>query len=83
MKQIRSVYIDFENAIHKADHSLLLWKLQNTGIRGKILKVIELYLDAIFQKVRVQNSIPEKLAAKSGVLQGEKLSPMLFNVFVN
>ena len=83
MKQIPSVYIDFENAIHQADHRLLLWKLQNTGIRGKILKVIELYLDAIFQKVRVQNSIPEKLAAKSGVLQGEKLSPMLFNVFVN
>ena len=83
MKQKRSVYIDFENEFHEADHSLLLRKLPNNGVTGKIVKVIELYLDAIFQKVRVRNSFSEKSAAAGGVLQGENLLTMLFNVFVN
>ena len=82
-EQIDSIYLDFAKAFDKVDHILLLKKLRNFGITGKLLNWLNNYLSNRLQKVTVLGSTSQPLPILSGVPQGSILGPLLFLVFVN
>lgn len=82
-KKIFCSFIDFSTAFDKIWRSGLWNKLTNTGINGKLFRVIyNMYLD-IKSCVTVNNNISPFFKSYCGVRQGENLSPILFSIYLN
>ena len=69
------------------NRNILWFKLNKLGINGKIIRIIQ---DMIIQdmyskikaKVRKDNVYSDSFDNNVGLLQGEKLSPILFSLFL-
>ncbi|CAB4025082.1 Hypothetical predicted protein, partial [Paramuricea clavata] len=83
MGQVDTIYLDFAKAFDKVSHDLLLVKLHNFGIRGKLLRWFGDYLSGRLQRVTVLGVTSEPLPVLSGVPQGSILGPLLFLIYVN
>jgi hypothetical protein len=81
--QIDMVYLDFSKAFDSVSHTLLLHKLQNFGIHGKLHAWTRAYLSSRLQRVTVEGHNSDWLPVISGVPQGSILGPMLFLLYIN
>ena len=79
---VDSVYLDFSKAFDKVDHNILLAKLTNLGIRGKIHAWISSFLKNRQQAVKVDGQYSDKVWVRSGVPQGSVLGPLLFLIMM-
>lgn len=77
------LFIDFKKAFDLVDHSVLLTKLERTGVRGNALKWFSSFLNNRTQQVKVSNILSSPLIVKAGVPQGSVISANLFLVFIN
>ena len=75
--------MDFAKAFDTVNHSTLLKKLKNIGIRGKLFDTIASYLHNHTQFVHFNGHESILLDALSGIPQGSSLDPILFVIFVN
>ena len=65
-----------EKAFDKVDRNLLLLRLLQYGIDDKM------YVDNI-ARVKVNNLFTDWFNVSSGARQGDNLSPVLFNLYIN
>ncbi len=82
-KPVFTAFIDFKKAFDFVNHDLPLASLSKNGVRGKMyFGVMSLY-KYTNACVKVNKNLTDWFHIKSGVRQGDYLSPTLFNLFLN
>jgi hypothetical protein len=82
-KRIYCAFVDYKKAFDSIDRTALWSKLVNSGIKGRVLDVIQNLYAKAKSCVRNNNSLSDFFSCKVGVRQGENLSPLLFTLFLN
>jgi len=82
-KKLFCLYVDLSGAFDSVKHDLLWNKLQSAGISEKFISCIKSVYSSATARIRTASGFTDALKIKIGVLQGESLSPTLFNFHVN
>ena len=81
--KIFSCFVDFKKAFDSVPRDLLLTKLLNMGISGKLFNIIRHIYTTDKACVKLGQSRSEFFSLDIGVRQGCILSPLLFNLFIS
>ena len=80
-QEVRLVQIDFSAAFDRVNHAGITYKLQEVGIGGSVLKILQEYLSNRSQTVFVDGQPSRSVDVVSGVPQGSVLGPLMFNIY--
>ena len=81
--EVRTVFPDISKAFDKVWHDGIIFKLEQNGISGNLLRLFKNYLSHRKQRVVLNGSYSDYSDIESGVPQGSVLSPLLFLVYIN
>ena len=82
-KRLFFTFLDLKKAFDTVPRNLLFSKLMKAGISGKLFRVIRNLFSRNIANVLVDGFLSPDFIINRGVLQGSKLGPILFNVFIN
>ena len=76
------VFVDFMKAYDSVDRRSLMNTLDEFGVDRKTTALIKQTLTDTMAKVRFQGELSEEFEIKTGLRQGDGLSPLLFNILL-
>ena len=76
-------FVDFEKAFDRVNRDLLIQKLRNIGLGNKMCANIKNIYSNCQCMVNVNSFLTDSFSSKTGVRQGDTLSPTLFNLYIN
>jgi len=79
---VDTVFLDFAKAFDKVDHGILLHKVKDLGIAGKVGLWLFNFLTQRTQAVTANGAISEEHTVMSGVPQGSVLGPLFFLIMI-
>ena len=82
-KRLYACFVDFQKAFDSVWHEGLFRKLENLGINGNFLNLIRDIYKQTKCAIKINNKTTQFFNYNKGVLQGNPLSPILFNIFIN
>ena len=82
-KKLFVTFVDYEKAFDRVNRMYLWQKLLASGVKGKILKVVENLYQKTKACVRVNGTTSQYFGCMMGVRQGDTLSTLLFTIFLN
>ena len=77
------IYLDLSKAFDKVNHSILMHKINQIGITGKVNAWINSFLSNRTQQVVIDGATSDPEKVLSGVPQGTVLGPVLFIIYMN
>ena len=80
---VYACYVDFKKAFDLVDRDLLLVRLNEMGIKGRLLVMIQSLYREMTSSICLNGMLTEWFGTKYGVKQGDNLSPSLFSCFIN
>ena len=81
--EVRSIFLDISKEFDKVWHDGLIFKLEQNGISGNLLKLFQNYLSNRKQRVVLNGTFSDYSSIESGVPQGSVLGSLLFLVYIN
>ena len=82
-RNVFSFFLDLRKAFDTIDHKMIIKKLECYGIREKVLKWFESYLEHRVQRVHLNEVMSSWEELKCGVPQRSILGPLLFTIYIN
>jgi hypothetical protein len=79
---IDALFLDNSDAFVTISHLKLLQELYSIGIRDKFFNIIVDFLKDRKQFVKFDDCVSQLMKITLGVIQGGKLSPVLFNIYI-
>ena len=81
--RIDTIFLDFAKAFDKVDHDILLQKVFNHKIKGKIGLWLKEFLNSRKYRVVANGEMSEEQSVLSGVPQGTVLAAILFVIMIS
>ena len=78
-----AIFIDVEKAFDSVWHNGLRYKLMNTNLPDKIVRLMSSFITDRKISVKINNETSDKISLNAGTPQGSVLSPLLFLIYVN
>ena len=78
-----ALYTDFVKAYDSCPTGAILVKLRRAGVHGRCYEFVKSLYNSVNVRVRVHGYLSAPFEYRKGVLQGDPLSTLLFNVFIN
>lgn len=82
-KTLYASFIDFQKCFDLLYRNGIWYKLIQSGISSKIVKMLRSMYSVVKSCVKVNGELTDYFDSYMGVKQGEPLSPFLFSIFVN
>ena len=81
--EVRGVFLDISKVFDKVWHAGLIFKLEQNGIPGKLLRLIKYFLCNRKQRVVLNGQRSSWVDVQAGVPQASILEPLLFLIYIN
>ena len=82
-KILYTCFVDFQKAFDSVWRKALIQKLEQTGINGHFLQIIKSIYETTTNSLIFQELLSPKFTSNTGVKQGDALSTILFNLYIN
>ena len=76
-------FVDLRKTYDSVHREGLFCRLVKDGVPGKLVDLVKMWYRNVKAKVRINDVDSDWFESKVGVRQGDTLSPLLFNIFIN
>ena len=82
-KRLYACFVDFRKAFDLVWKEGLFYKLLKLGIGGKFYHTLKSMYNSSKVRIKTSEGLSHSMKTENGVRQGDSISPLLFNIFIN